>query len=115
MADIDDPALEDRIDGLKAIRDQAKANAERAKAMLNNSGSKAITPQMVPTFDKTARQRIHFEGGGYRRDHLRAFAQRVEMADGEVRRMGSKTRLLQAPVSCDGVDAVPGLGLKWWS
>ena len=27
-ADIDDPALKDRIDGLKAIRDQAKADAE---------------------------------------------------------------------------------------
>jgi hypothetical protein len=30
VADIDDPALKDRVDGLKAIRDQAKADAERA-------------------------------------------------------------------------------------
>lgn len=30
VADIDDPALKDRIGGLKAIRDQAKADAERA-------------------------------------------------------------------------------------
>ena len=39
VADIDDPALKDRIDGLKAIRDQAKADAERAQAMLDNSGA----------------------------------------------------------------------------
>src|SRR3546814_1050125 len=38
VADLDDPALKDRIDGLKAIRDQAKADADRAQAMLQNSG-----------------------------------------------------------------------------
>jgi site-specific DNA recombinase len=95
VADLDEPALKDPIDGLKAIRDQAKIDAERAQAMLDTSGSKAITPQMVRTFAKTARQRIRLEGGGYRRDHLRAIAQRVEVADGEVRIMGSKSRLLQ--------------------
>ena len=42
------------------------------QAMLDNSGSKAITLQMVRTFAKTACQRIRLEGGGYRRDHLRA-------------------------------------------
>ncbi|MDD4937129.1 MAG: recombinase family protein [Acidiphilium sp.] len=113
VADIDDPALKDRIDGLKAIRDQAKADAERAQAMLDTSGAKAITPQMVRTFAKTARQRIRLEGGGYRRDHLRALAQRVEVADGEVRIMGSKTRLLQALTGKNSVNSVPTQGLKW--
>jgi site-specific DNA recombinase len=113
VADIDDPALKDRIEGLKAIRDQAKADAERAQAMLDNSGSKAITPQMVRAFAKTARQRIRLEGGGYRRDHLRALAQRVEVANGEVRIMGSKTRLLQALTAKNGVNSVPTQGLKW--
>jgi site-specific DNA recombinase len=113
VADIDDPALKDRIDGLKAIRDQAKADAERAQAMLDNSRAKAITPQMVRTFAKTARQRIRLEGGGYRRDHLRALAQRVEVADGEVRIMGSKTRLLQALTGKSSVNSVPTQGLKW--
>ncbi len=113
VADIDDPALKDRIDGLKAIRDQAKADAERAQAMLDSSGSKAITPQMVRTFAKTARKRIRLEGGGYRRDHLRALAQRVEVADGEVRIMGSKSRLLQTLTGKSGVNSVPTQGLKW--
>mgnify|MGYP002653886942 CR=1 FL=1 len=39
IADSDDPVLKGRIDGLKAIRDQARANAEHAQAMLNHSGS----------------------------------------------------------------------------
>jgi len=67
----------------KAIRDQAKADAERAQAMLQNSGSQAVTPEMLSKLAHTARQRIRLDGGGYRRDHLRAFAQRVEVAEGE--------------------------------
>lgn len=74
VADINDPALKDRIDGLKAIRDQAKADAERAQAMLQNSGSKSVTPQMLRKFASTARQRIRLDGGGYRRDHPRTGA-----------------------------------------
>jgi hypothetical protein len=53
VADLDDPALKDRIDGLKAIRDQAKADADRAQAMLQNSGQKAVTPQMLRKFAAT--------------------------------------------------------------
>ena len=113
VADLDDPALKDRIDGLKAIRDQAKADAERAQAMLQNTGQKAVTPQMLRKFAATARDRIRLEGGGYRRDHLRALAQRVEVADGEVRIMGSKSRLLQTLVAGSGVNSVPTQGLKW--
>lgn len=113
VADLDDPALKDRIDGLKAIRDQAKADADRAQAMLQHSGQKAVTPQMLKKFASTARQRIRLEGGGYRRDHLRALAQRVEVAEGEVRIMGSKSRLLQTLVAGSGVNSVPTQGLKW--
>jgi site-specific DNA recombinase len=113
VADLNDPALKDRIDGLKAIRDQSKADAKRAHAMLENSGSNAVTPQMVRTFAETARRNIRLEGGGYRRDHLRALAQRVEVADGEVRIMGSKSRLLQVLTGKNGVNSVPTQGLKW--
>jgi hypothetical protein len=101
------PALKDRIDGLKAIRDQAKADAERAQARLENSGNNAVTPQMVRTFAETARRHIRLEGGGYRRDHLRALAQRVEVVDGEVRIMGSKSRLLQVLTGKNGGNSVP--------
>jgi hypothetical protein len=68
---------------------------------------------MVRTFAETARRHIRLEGGGYRRDHLRALAQRVEVADGEVRIMGSKSRLLQVLTGKNGVNSVPTQGLKW--
>ena len=77
------------------------------------TGSKAVTPQMVRNFAETARRHIRLEGGGYRRDHLRALAQRVEVADGEVRIMGSKSRLLQVLTGKNGVNSVPTQGLKW--
>jgi hypothetical protein len=110
VADLDDPALKDRIDGLKVVRDQAKTDAERAQAMLQHSGQKAVTPQMLREFAKTTRKRIRLQGGGYRRDHLRALAQRVEVAEGEVRIIGSKSRLLQTLVAGNGVNAVPTQG-----
>jgi site-specific DNA recombinase len=62
VADLDDPALKERIASLKAIRDQAQADA----AMLERSGQQAITPQMVQRFTRTARERIRIDGGGYR-------------------------------------------------
>ena len=88
-------------------------DADRAQAMLQNTGQKAVTPQMLRKFAATARERIRLESGGYRRDHLRALAQRVEVAEGEVRIMGSKSRLLQTLVAGSGVNAVPTQGLKW--
>ena len=112
IAGLDDPALKDRIEGLRAIRDQARADAERAQALLDSTGAKAVTPQMVRTFAKAARQRIRLEGGGYRRDYVRALAQRVEVAQGEVRIIGSKTRLLQTLLGKPGVGAVPTQGLN---
>jgi hypothetical protein len=37
VADLDDPALQDRVAGLKATRDQAQADALRAQAMLESA------------------------------------------------------------------------------
>jgi site-specific DNA recombinase len=92
---LDDPALKERLTSLKAIRDWAQADAARAAAMLESSGQQGITPQMVRKFARTARERIRIDGGGYRRDHLRALAQRVEVADREVRIIGSNSNQLQ--------------------
>ena len=117
VADLDDPALKERVASLKAIRDQAQADAERAAAMLESSAHQAVTPQMVQRYARTARERIRIDGGGYRRDHLRALAQRVEVADREVRIVGSKSNLLQALTAAAGVKpATPGIRssvLKW--
>ena len=112
IADLNDLALKDRIEGLKAVRDQAKADAVRAQAMLEVSGNRAVTPHTLAKFAQIARQRIRLEGGGYRRDHLRALAQRVEVADGEVRIMGSKSRLFQI-LAENGGNLVPRSIPKW--
>ena len=72
VTDLHDPDLKERVTSLKAIRDQAQADAERAVAMLESSGQQTITPQMVQKFARTARERIRIESGSYRRDHLRA-------------------------------------------
>jgi hypothetical protein len=86
-------------------------------AMLESSGQQAITPQMVRKFARTARERMQIDGGGYRRDHLRALAQRVEVAAKEVRIMGSKGDLLRTLAAASGVkSATPGVRssvLKW--
>jgi len=116
VADLDDPALKDRIDGLKATRDQARADAERASALLVSSTQQAITPTMLREFASTARRRIRLEGGGYRRDHLRALAQRVEVDREEVRIMGSKSNLLRALAAngvASAVGGVPTVVPKW--
>ena len=117
VADLDDAGLKDRIANLKALRDQAMADANRTRATLDNTGSNAITPDMIDTLACAARDKLREEGGGYRRDHLRAFAQRVEVADKEVRIMGSKSDLLHALVAASSVETA-GYGarssvLKW--
>ena len=94
-------------------------DAERAQAMLASAGQQAITPAQVRKFARTARERMRIDGGGYRRDHLRALAQRVEVAQGEVRIMGSKGDLLRTLAAASGVkSATPGVRssvLKWRS
>ncbi len=67
MADIDAPPG----GGLKQPHRRPKGHQglgegprrTRGQAMLDNSGARAITPQMVCTFTKTARQRLCHEGG----------------------------------------------------
>ncbi len=117
IADLSDDSLKERIAGLKAIRDQTKTDAERVQAALDHAGSQATSSDMVETFARAARQRIRLEGSGYRRDHLRALAQRVEVADNQVRIRGSKSELLRMLVAASsGKSAAFGVQssvLKW--
>jgi hypothetical protein len=57
--------------------------------------SRQASPQSLKTFAGHARKRMRTKGGGYRRDHLRALAQRVEVDAKEVRIMDSKSVLLR--------------------
>jgi DNA invertase Pin-like site-specific DNA recombinase len=117
VADLDDSALKERIAGLKAIREQAKADAERIEAAIDSAGNQAVSPDMLTAFARTARERLRLDNGGYRRDHLRALAQRVEVADKEVRVMGSKSELLRTLVAASSVPSaafgVHSSVLKW--
>ena len=94
IADVSDPMLKERVVELKSIRDQARADAERAEGALDRLGP-SITPQMLRTFASEARRRMRIESGGYRRDYLRALTPRVEVDGGEVRILGSKNILLR--------------------
>jgi hypothetical protein len=55
--------------------------------------------------------------GGYRRDHLRALAQRVEVDEKEVRIMGSRSELLRTLVAASNAKpagfGVPSSVPKW--
>ena len=118
VADLADPMLKDRIAELKAVRDQARADAERAQEAIDRTGP-VITPQALKTFARQARRRMRTENGGYRRDHLRALAQRVEVDAKEVRIMGSKSELLRTLVAASSAKTagfgVPSFVPKWRS
>lgn len=116
IADVSDPMLKDRVTELKAVRDQARADAERAEGALDRVGP-SITPQALKAFAGQARRRMRTESGGYRRDHLRALAQRIEVDAKEVRIMGSKSVLLRTLVAAESVKTagfgVPSFVPKW--
>lgn len=110
IADVSDPMLKERVTELKAIRDQARADAERAEGALDRARP-SITPQALKTFASQARRRMRTESGGYRRDHLRALAQRVEVDAKEIRIMGSKSVLLRTFVAASSAKTV-GFGVR---
>ena len=116
IADVSDPMLKERVTELNAIRDQARADAERAAGALERLGP-GITPQALKTFATQARRRMRTESGGYRRDHLRALAQRIEVDAKEVRIMGSKSELLRTLVAASSAKTagfgVPSSVPKW--
>ena len=57
VADLSDPMLKERIAELKAIRDQARTDAERAEDAIERLGP-SITPQALKTFAMEARKRM---------------------------------------------------------
>jgi site-specific DNA recombinase len=115
VADLGDDSLKERIAELRALKAQAQADEERAKIALEGIGAE-ITPDKLRSFAAVARRRLRGPDGGYRRDHLRALAQRVEVAEGEVRIMGSPGNLLRTLAAASGVasaGAVPSFVPNW--
>jgi site-specific DNA recombinase len=89
VADLTDPTLKSRVAELVAVRDQARVDAERSEAI--GRAATTVTPKAIEIFARAARKRMRDDKGAYRRDHLRALAQRIEVAEKEVRIMGSRT------------------------
>jgi site-specific DNA recombinase len=116
VADLADPRLKDRVAELTAIRDQSRLDADRAAAEIERAGP-ILTPEALTTFARQARKRMRDDKGGYRRDHLRALAQRVEVDEREVRIMGHKSALLRTLVAASGGKSagigVPSFVPKW--
>lgn len=56
----------------------------------------------MPELAGEARTRLRLGKGGYRREHVRAFAQHVEIADDAIYIKGSKNTLLRTPVATKG-------------
>ncbi|WP_369720370.1 hypothetical protein AB8Z38_24760 [Bradyrhizobium sp. LLZ17] len=96
IADVSDPMFKERVTELKAIRDQARAHAERAEGALDRAEHHTAGAEIIR---QDARKRMRTESGGYRRDHLRALAQRVEVDAKEVRIMGTKSVLQRALIA----------------
>jgi site-specific DNA recombinase len=117
VVDASDPSLKDRVAELVAIRDQARSDTERAVAAVERIGP-IITAESLRTFTLVARRKLRNEDGTYRRDYLRAVAQRVEVVNkNEVRVMGSRSELLRTLTAASGVEAavtgVRGFAPKW--
>lgn len=116
IADLDDPALKGRVAELSAIRDQARTDAERAAGAIERAGPE-LTEEKVKAFASAARTRLRKSDGSYRRDHLRAVAQRIEVIHKtEARIMGSRTALLKTLTAAGAQTAaggVPTLEPKW--
>lgn len=87
------------VRGSPLWRDQATVDVKRTQFALDSSGNQAVSPDMLKTFARTAHDRIRLDDGGHRRDHLRTLAQRVAVADDEVRIMGTKLELLRTLVA----------------
>lgn len=116
IADLSDPMLKDRLAELKATRDQARLDTQRAQDAIERA-EPSITPLALKTFARTARKRMRTDSGGYRRDHLRALAQRIEVDQKELRIIGSKSMLLRTLVAAESAKTagfgVPSSVPKW--
>jgi len=70
--------------------------------MLANSTHQRLTGAAVRELASEARTRLRLGKGGYRREHVRAFAQHVEVADNAIYIKGSKSTLLRTLVATKG-------------
>jgi site-specific DNA recombinase len=102
IADTRDQDLKDRMRELATARDEARADADRAEAAIEKLGP-MLTPERLQTFAQATKERLRAEDGSYRREHVRAVAQRVEvLSTTEIQIMGNRTDLLRTLAASAG-------------
>ena len=113
-----DTSLKERVEELTRLRDQARIDAERITSSVERLAP-TITAESLTKFADSARRKLRDRECGYRREHLRSLTQRVEVVSKtEARIIGSRTELLRALATSDGVDSaavggVLGFKPKW--
>ena len=117
VVDMGDSSLKDRIAELKAVRDQARGDADRALAHITRIGP-TITPETLRKFATVARRKLRHEDGSLARSYLRAVAQKVVVSDKRtVSIHGTRSELLRTITAASGVEAavlgVSGRVLDW--
>jgi site-specific DNA recombinase len=90
---------------LKAVRGQARADAERAIGAQERVGP-VVIPRSIKTFAREARKRLRCDGVGYRRNYLRVLAQRVDVDLRELRIVGTKSKLPRTLIAALGAKTV---------
>ena len=131
--DLGDDPMSNMIRQIMALFDeyQSKENAKHTLRAMKENARQGFWNGALPPIGyriehhtagsqniaRQARKRMRTESGGYRRDHLRALAQRVEVDAKEVRIMGSKSVLLRTLVAASSAKTagfgVPSSVPKW--
>jgi site-specific DNA recombinase len=101
LAEAGDPNLKSRIAELRAIRDAARADVERAEG--RGGQPMDYTPEDIARLAASMRSRLRGRDGGYVRHHVQAIAQRVELGTDRFTIKGSKEMLLAALAAPDSV------------
>jgi site-specific DNA recombinase len=104
LADTGDRSLKARISELRDARDGLEGEANRAAAAIERMGPN-LTPALLKQFAKATREMLRDENGAYRRDLLKAVAQRVEVVTKtHLRISGCKVELLRTLSANNGVE-----------
>lgn len=116
-ADARDPDLKDRIRELKGLRDAAEADADRAQRAVDRLGP-VLTESLLHQFAEATRQALRHEDGTFRRDIIRAIAQRVEIkSKTEIEVSGCRVELMRSMAVTSGSQAaavaVPAREPEW--
>jgi DNA invertase Pin-like site-specific DNA recombinase len=117
LIDPSERSLKQRVAELQSLRDAAEGDAQRAASAIERI-TPNLTPDLLRRFSEATREMFRDNNGAYRRDLIRAVAQKVELlSPTEARICGSKVELLRTLATTYGVETaaldVPGFVPGW--